>query len=762
MKGNNEHILEYISRIKDLRFAILEEDREYYRDFARNRPEDVDRLTLDSFVDGLPPHIRTRLQQHQFDTLDEAFDQAVLVDKEIDRDRLRFSEQKTPRLTCQLCNKTGHDARSCWNNQDSASQLPERRTLNHAAEYGYQEPKPLLPYWDENRPPPSRPTELRICDYCKKPGHVTSECRKSIFTIHRDPRTLWETESGMTPPSTDGCELWSGPNRSAPTYDTPQVTSGIIRVATLQLNPVVLREKSTFSFSAHTANPDLKDHLQLINSSEIDTPSTMPTIEVEESDKVIPESKTIRPKETTTPIGITPIHPLIKNKSLLAQDPSIHHLEAPATVHSLSPPANYAKLTLPLNSQESLAATPELEIIKISAEAPSRAENLLQSISKEHPIPGKSDKFVDVAPRAPKQTKEFLGLTRYYRRFIPESSRKARPLTSLSKKSTPFDWEPSQQTAFDYFTSVLQKEPILQFSNFEREFHVTTDVLSHKTPAVEARPMRPRGESDDDLEDWPKRKPSRSKSPRFSKSPIHTATSDSNSVDLVTPTSSAHQGWKPIQQHRKMRRKLSPAEIPPSSPPENIPERLPNTRADHTYKLPVHILLTKYLVCVLLSLFTSINTADVFTKRFICHFGAPRAVLTDQAANFTSAFTKAAARKCKIQQFRTTAFHPQTKGSIEKLHVVLTEYLKMFIGRYSDWDEWTDLATFSYNTGVHEGTGYTPRQLVFGKLARVPSRNPVTRVFEKETYNGYLSDLSRKLRCESHYCRHIHIRESPG
>ena len=125
IKGNNEHILEYISRVKDLRFAILEEDREYYRDFSRNHPEDLDRLTLDSFVDGLPPHIRTRLFQHNFETLDEAFELAVLVDKKIERDRQRFSEQKAPKLICQICNKTGHDALSCRSNQKIASQPSE-------------------------------------------------------------------------------------------------------------------------------------------------------------------------------------------------------------------------------------------------------------------------------------------------------------------------------------------------------------------------------------------------------------------------------------------------------------------------------------------------------------------------------------------------------------------------------------------------------------------------------------------------------------
>ena len=220
IKGTNEHMLEYIQRVKDLRSAILEEDSENYRDFARNHPQDLDRLALDSFVDGLPPYIRMRLLRCNFGTLDEAFDQAVFVDKEIERDRLRFSEQKAPKLICQICNKTGHDALSCRSNQRIASQPSERYPQNRATEYGNQAPNPLLPYWDKTRPPPSRPTELRICDYCKKPGHAISECRKRIKPIHKDPRSLWEIESKNTPSGTDGCEPWSRPTRSAPTYDS--------------------------------------------------------------------------------------------------------------------------------------------------------------------------------------------------------------------------------------------------------------------------------------------------------------------------------------------------------------------------------------------------------------------------------------------------------------------------------------------------------------------------------------------------------------
>ena len=102
-------------------------------------------------------------------------------------------------------------------------------------------------------------------------------------------------------------------------------------------------------------------------------------------------------------------------------------------------------------------------------------------------------------------------------------------------------------------------------------------------------------------------------------------------------------------------------------------------REGNTYILTMQDLLTKYFVCVPLKQSTSIKVADAFIKKFTCQFGAPRAILTDQGANFTGKFMKTIAQKFKIEQFRTTAFHPQTSGSLERSHLVLTEYLKMFI-----------------------------------------------------------------------------------
>ena len=57
-------------------------------------------------------------------------------------------------------------------------------------------------------------------------------------------------------------------------------------------------------------------------------------------------------------------------------------------------------------------------------------------------------------PKTPKNIKQFLGLIGYYRRFIPEFSRKSKPLTNLLKKTTKFVWDKEEEEAFQILKNV--------------------------------------------------------------------------------------------------------------------------------------------------------------------------------------------------------------------------------------------------------------------------------------------------------------------
>jgi len=54
-----------------------------------------------------------------------------------------------------------------------------------------------------------------------------------------------------------------------------------------------------------------------------------------------------------------------------------------------------------------------------------------------------------------------LALSGYYRRFIPNFSKIAKPLTELLKKNTPFEWNQRAEDAFVSLKNLLTNEPLL-------------------------------------------------------------------------------------------------------------------------------------------------------------------------------------------------------------------------------------------------------------------------------------------------------------
>ena len=172
---------------------------------------------------------------------------------------------------------------------------------------------------------------------------------------------------------------------------------------------------------------------------------------------------------------------------------------------------------------------------------------------------------------------------------------------------------------------------------------------------------------------------------------------------------------------------------------------LPITNRGNSYILTIQDLLTKYSVAIPLIEATSLTIADAFTKNFICIYSAPKAILTDQGANFLSALMRNIIKQFNIKHYKTTAYHPQSNGSIERSHHVIMEYLKTQVKKETDWDDHLPLAMFSYNTSVHEGTKYTPFELVFGRLPRLPTSHPPLEEDIISTYPQYLTDLFNRI-----------------
>ena len=87
-------------------------------------------------------------------------------------------------------------------------------------------------------------------------------------------------------------------------------------------------------------------------------------------------------------------------------------------------------------------------------------------------------------PRTTREHKGVLGLAGYYRRFIPNISKIAKPLTGLLKKNTPNIWNDATETTFDTLKKLLITEPLLQYPDFTRPFVLTTDASNEAIGAV--------------------------------------------------------------------------------------------------------------------------------------------------------------------------------------------------------------------------------------------------------------------------------------
>ena len=83
------------------------------------------------------------------------------------------------------------------------------------------------------------------------------------------------------------------------------------------------------------------------------------------------------------------------------------------------------------------------------------------------------------APTTPKEIKQFLGLTGYYRKFVPRFADIARPLTALTKKDVEFVWTEKCQTSFEILKEALMKEPILVYLDPKLPYTLFTDASKY-------------------------------------------------------------------------------------------------------------------------------------------------------------------------------------------------------------------------------------------------------------------------------------------
>ncbi len=81
-------------------------------------------------------------------------------------------------------------------------------------------------------------------------------------------------------------------------------------------------------------------------------------------------------------------------------------------------------------------------------------------------------------PKSKKAVKSWLGLVGFYRKFVPNFSQIAKPLSNLTAKDVEFNFDESCRISFQKLKNLLIKSPILGFPKDEGKFILSTDACN--------------------------------------------------------------------------------------------------------------------------------------------------------------------------------------------------------------------------------------------------------------------------------------------
>ena len=147
---------------------------------------------------------------------------------------------------------------------------------------------------------------------------------------------------------------------------------------------------------------------------------------------------------------------------------------------------------------------------------------------------------------------------------------------------------------------------------------------------------------------------------------------------------------------------------------------------------------------------TASAAARVLFTHVIAVFGVPSRILSDQGPEFTGKVWDELQEFLGCTLIRTSPYHPQGNGAVERCHRTVNNIVRAIIHSTSPslWPEAIPCAQLALNSAPSDTHGYSPFEIVFGHLPRLPAeQHIIQRQYDpSETpCDQYLGNLRRTL-----------------
>lgn len=112
--------------------------------------------------------------------------------------------------------------------------------------------------------------------------------------------------------------------------------------------------------------------------------------------------------------------------------------------------------------------------------------------------------------------------------------------------------------------------------------------------------------------------------------------------------------------------------------------------------------------------------AQKFIEHYLGHHGLPSAIVSDRGKQFVKGVWAHLCRLLKVKQRLSTAYHPETDGSTERMNQVIEEYIRHFATYNQDnWDTLAPIAQIAIASRDAASTGMSPFFMTHGYHPRL-------------------------------------------
>ncbi|XP_070174500.1 uncharacterized protein [Littorina saxatilis] len=146
----------------------------------------------------------------------------------------------------------------------------------------------------------------------------------------------------------------------------------------------------------------------------------------------------------------------------------------------------------------------------------------------------------------------------------------------------------------------------------------------------------------------------------------------------------------------------------------------PPSEEGHRYILTLIDLATRFPEAVPMKEITSVAVAEALLSIF-ARLGFPKEILSDQGSQFNSELMKQFHALCGTHAVRTSPYHPQANGTVERFHGTLKAMLRKVVHTQPKaWHRYLPALLFACRELPSESTGFSPFELMFGRSPKGP------------------------------------------